>query len=297
MDPVTDPATAAAPAPPADSAPPSPFPPAPAPAPEPAPAPAEGDSRPEPTPPTPPQPGAPVPTPEQQRIAEAQRRMHEATTQAAALRQENLALRGQIDTILGDPRYQAQPLPAAPPGPEGEQWKQLYEEYSKAPGDAEAFGYLLRKSGELAEQRVLARLEGARIQQANLQRQEAQRQQVFSAITTAVQQAAPDVDPQEFWLYTPVAAAETPAHLTRSAERLEWQMARTIEILRAKHQGAQQRIEQSTTQQMANLRAAGAVMPAGAGSGPPRASGGPPSGPGQSLVDAVRALQDRRVTA
>jgi hypothetical protein len=303
---VPGPAPADSPAPPAPVAQepaPAPAPAVPSPAPVPAPlAPTPGDSQP-PAPPAP-APEAAVPTTtEQQRVAAAQARMHEATTEAAQLREQNAALvqqhaalEQQLAGILMHP--QLRPLePAAPAAQAGADTRALYEEYSRQPDEAAAFGYLLTKAEERAARQAEHKLTERERQMANAQRAEAQNLAIHHTIETHVAQIAPDVSPTLFWAMTHRAAAETPPVVTTRgvAAKLAWQMARAIELARAEVGPRVAQANEAATTHAATLRAANAVMPGQAGAGRPGAPA-PDTTPVPNMVTQLRGLQDRRLT-
>ena len=294
---------------PADSPAPAPAPPAPAPAPAQAPpSPAPAPPAPPPGDSAPPQPGdvtppapAPAPgSPEAQRLADTQRKMHEATTQAAQLRgqnealaQQNLELRGRLEGILGHPELA--PL-APPPAPQVDaELQALYDQYSKQPGDAEAFGFLMRTATERAANVAAHQREVERVQAANAHRQRQQGVAVSQVVNEYVKTAAPDVTPELFWAFSHQATAETPAGLG-GAQKFMWQANRAIELARAQVAPRVAQAREAATAQTANLNAANAVMSGQNGATRILNAGGGPTGL-PSMVDQVRGLQDRRMPA
>ena len=262
--------------------------PAPAPAPVAAEAAPAGDSRPAPE-------TGETHEQESKRLTDAQRKMHAATTEAAALRTENAELMQTLQAVLSDPQFAPIEVPA-PQAPDPTGLKDVFAKYQALGAEDEAFAYLVENVEARAHQRVMRELQTREIRHTNFVKEQSQKLVVHNAITEAVKKIAPDITPRTFWAFTQAAVAETPPHLVRPVERLNWQAQRAIELAREEMGPRVSSAADSATQAALLARTAAAVMPAGASSsGPSWGGGAPGAGEPRTFVDAVRSLQDRKV--
>jgi hypothetical protein len=105
---------------------------------------------------------------------------------------------------------------------------QAWREYQAAPTDEAAFTHLLKTAEERAEKRVLGTLEQREQEQVATRTRASLRQTIDQHVATI----APEVPRRLFWFCANQAQAETPAHLTDPAERLQWQTGRALAIAR-----------------------------------------------------------------
>ena len=236
-----------------------------------------------------------------QRVSDAQRKMHEATARAkaseakvAAALAENTTLRTQIGALLS--RAELQPvtaeavdLQAAVNG--------IVSDYKKpaAEGgpatDDDAMALLIQKTLELGTKRATAES----LARENQARQAARQALVRQTVNEFVSTFDPTLPLPLFWAVLPLAEAETPATLTTTQEVAEWQVKRAIAKATAILDGRTEQVRETTLHTERTQRAAGVVMPGG-GSAAPVTPTPVPQRP-RSMVDAVTDLQRRTMPA
>jgi len=241
-----------------------------------------------------PAPQAPPGSPEaadvaEQRVKDAQRKMHEATADAAKMRNQ---LNNILNHPLLGPVIEKVTNPQAPVNPADDEVKQAWKAYQAAPSDEEAFRHLLATAEARSEKKILATLENRRIEQTNRARAQQRDLLVAKAINKEVTEKAPDVPIELFWAMSSKAESETPMELVTVADKLEWQITRAVDLARAVI-GSRTQVAQQTTQQSQGVRqTAAVVMPSG--SQPSSGPGGSPTAP-VNFVDQLKAAQARKI--
>lgn len=236
-----------------------------------------------------------------QRVSDAQRKMHEATARAKAAEAkvtaalaDNTTLRTQLSSLLTRPELQpltadTLDLQAAVNG--------IVTDYKKpaAEGgpanDDEALALLVQKTLELGSKRQNAEA----LAKENQARLAARQALVRQAVNEFVQQFDATLPLPLFWAVLPLAEAETPDTLQTNHERAEWQVKRAISKATAILDTRTEQVRETTLHTERTQRAAGAVMPGG-GSAAPITPAPQPQRP-RSMVDAVNDLQRRTMPA
>ena len=226
-----------------------------------------------------------------QRVKDAQRRMHEATAETARVR-------NQLHSILTHPQLgpviQKVTNPQAPTTPQEDEVKVAFKAWQAAPTDEDAFRHLLATSESRAKKAVLADLqarEEVRVNQARAQQRDLL---VANAINKEVTDKAPDVPLELFWAMSSKAETETPMHLVTVADKLEWQIGRAVALARDVLTSRTQVVTDNQRQSQQVRGSAAVVMsPGGAAPG----TGGASSSGQPTFVDQLKAAQARRIPA
>lgn len=226
---------------------------------------------------------------EEQRVKDAQRRMHEATAETAKLRNQlshllNHPMLGPvIDKVIN---------PRAPVNPQDDEVKRAWKEYQAAPSDEDAFRHLLAVTEARAKRAVLADLQNRDIERTNRARAQQRDLLVANAINKEVNEKAPDIPLELFWAMSSKAEVETPAHLVTVADKLEWQIGRAVELARAVIAPRTNTVA-ANAQQSQQVRQTAAVVMA-PGSQPGSSVGGNTTAP-MTFVDQLKASQARKI--
>lgn len=245
--------------------------------------------------PTPASPATPTQTPEEvakaeQRIKDAQRKMHESTAEASRLRNE-------LNTILNHPMLgpvvQRVMTPGTPTQPGDDLVKDAYQKWQTAPNDEAAFRVLLATAEKRSRDAVMNELSEREIQRTNAARAKQKDAMVAQAINREVAEKAGDVPIELFWAMSTRAEMETPVDKVTLADKLEWQINRSIEL-------AREVISTQATRALEAQRAAAAVRQTAAPVMPAGSTGASPSQgnrPAKSFVDQLREAQGRKITS
>jgi hypothetical protein len=245
--------------------------------------------------PTPESPAAPTQTPEEiakaeQRVKDAQRKMHESTAEASRLRNE---LNGILNHPMLGPVVKNVMTPGTPATPADQELTDAYKQWQSAPNDEQAFAVLLATAEKRAKASVMSELNEREIQRVNQARAKQKDAMVAQAINREVAEKANDVPIELFWAMSTRAEMETPVTLLTLPEKLEWQINRSIELARGVINGQAQRAV-TAQQQSAAVRATAApvMSPGGVGR-----TGVPGTRPVKSFVDQLRETQARKITS
>ena len=113
-----------------------------------------------------------------------------------------------------------------------------------------------------------------------------------TAINESVTAQAPDVPLELFWAMSTKAEAETPMELVSMADKLDWQIKRSVQLAReVMNRGIQPAVAAATQVQQVQRQGQVVMAPGSTTSG----VGSPQAGPTR-FVDAVKQLQARKVT-
>jgi hypothetical protein len=224
----------------------------------------------------------------EQRVKDAQRKMHQSTAEAAALR-------NQLNSILNHPllgpvvQQITNPQAPAASDPLQEAWKA----YQAAPTDEAAFRHLVAVTQKNARDQVMQELENKRIAETNTARAQQRDMLVAQAINKEVAEKAPDVPLELFWAMSTKAELETPATLITVADKLQWQIERAVELARNVLTVPAQRTQTAQTQSQQVRQTAAVVMPSG--SDVTSGGGGQVSSQPANFVEQLRQAQARKV--
>lgn len=245
---------------------------------------------------TPASPAEPIQTPEQvaqaeQRVKDAQRKMHESTAEASRLRSE---LNGILNhPMLGPVVRNVMTPPGTPAAPADQELAAAYKQWQSAPNDEQAFGVLLATAEKRARNSVMNELNEREIQRTNQARAKQKDAMVAQAINREVAEKANDVPIELFWAMSTRAEMETPVTLLTLPEKLEWQINRSIDLAREVINGTAQRAVAAQQSSAAVRQTVAPVMsPGGVGR-----TGTPGSRPVKSFVDQLRETQGRKITS
>lgn len=241
-------------------------------------------------------PAAPTQTPEEiakaeQRVKDAQRKMHESTAEASRLRSE---LNGILNhPMLGPVVRNVMTPPGTPAAPADQELADAYKQWQSAPNDEQAFSVLLATAEKRAKASVMAELNEREIQRVNQARAKQKDAMVAQAINREVAEKASDVPVELFWAMSTRAEMETPVTLLTLPEKLEWQINRSIELAREVINGRARQAVDAQQQSAAVRQTAAPVMaPGGVGR-----TGNPGSRPVKTFVDQLRETQGRKITS
>lgn len=182
------------------------------------------------------------------------------------------------------------PAPTLPAN-EDARFEAAWDSYQKAPNDKAAFVHLMRTAAQLGREETLSTLETREIEAANQARHQETMAAVASAINDAVALEAPDVDLELFWTFGRQAQRETPRHLVKPADKIEWQKNRMIQLTRAKTESIVKKHVTSALEAEQIKRDAGAVTSGGRQNPPPAAP--KPEGERPSFVDQANKHKAR----
>ena len=245
--------------------------------------------------PTPAPPATPTqvvedPAKAEQRIKDAQRKMHESTAEASRLRNE---LNGILNHPMLGPVVQKVMAPGTPQQVADDPVREAYKKWQTAPNDEEAFRVLLATTEERARNRVLNELNERDIQRTNAARAKQKDAMVAQAINREVAEKANDVPIELFWAMSTRAEMETPVTLVTLPEKLEWQINRSIELAREVVNGrAKQAVQAQTESAVVRHNASPVMAPGSTGM-----ASTPGAKPVASFVDQLRAAQARKITS
>lgn len=235
-----------------------------------------------------PTPGSPEAIAAEKRVQDAQRAMHAATTEASQLRT-------QLNAIINHPllgpvarQVTRTPLQTQPDDALDQAWK----DYQSAPSDREAFGKLMQHASEASYQRIRKEAEGNREKRVNAARAQQRDTAIAQFINDTVSKDAPDVPLDVFWAMSQRAETETPLTIVTLPERLEWQVARAIELGRALLAPKATAAAETAQAGAALTSRAGAVMPGG-GSSPTTVPGS--IGKVPTMIEQIKSAQSRTV--
>lgn len=245
---------------------------------------------------TPESPAVPTQTPEEiakaeQRVKDAQRKMHESTAEASRLRSE---LNGILNhPMLGPVVRNVMTPPGTPAAPADQELADAYKQWQSAPNDQEAFGVLLATAERRAKASVMSELNEREIQRVNQARAKQKDAMVAQAINREVAEKANDVPIELFWAMSTRAEMETPVTLLTLPEKLEWQINRSIELARSVIDGKAKQAVEAQAQASAVRQTASPVMAPGS----TNRAGTPGTRPTKSFVDQLRETQARKITS
>lgn len=244
---------------------------------------------------TPEPPATPTQTPEEaakadQRVKDAQRKMHESTAEASRLRNE---LNGILNHPMLGPVVQRVMTPGTPQQPGDDPVREAYKKWQSAPNDEEAFRVLLATAEDRSRNRVLNELNEREIQRVNQARAKQKDAMVAQAINKEVADKANDVPIELFWAMSTRAEMETPVTLVTLPDKLEWQINRSIELAREVINGRAKQAVAAQTESAAVRHTAAPVMSPGSTG----VSSTPGAKPVANFVEQLRAAQARKITS
>lgn len=221
------------------------------------------------------------------RTANAQRKMHDATTEAANLRKQLSSIQATHGPAQPDGTPSALDQELATVDAEITRLWQAYRGEQDEEKAADAYQRYMDARDRRAELRVLKRLgDGALKAEAQERSVQAARAQ-WSAITDYVGKVAADVDIDLFRFFTRQAQTEAAQQgLTDPMAHLEWQINRAIELAREKQSTFTKGASTAATEAAARATTAGVVM-AGGGAEPPKTPPAAEPAPA-TFVDAMR---------
>lgn len=243
---------------------------------------------------TPPAEGAP-PTGDDKRVTDAQRAMHQATTERvealtaldAALR-ENAALKETLTQIDRAPDLAQVADPQGLPTEQQfeNELRQAVKDYQtprEGEDDATALVQFETTKADIFQRRVDARQAHQRVKDTNTQRALAVTERVTTSITKFVADHARDVPIGLFWWHTRQAQAETPPAL-KGVDAYDWQVKRAIALARAEISPQVAGAARAATDAAHVTQQASVVMPAG---------GSPPTSPGPAQPEAPKTMVEQ----
>lgn len=229
----------------------------------------------------------------EQRVKDAQRKMHESTAEASKLR-------SQLHTILNHPQLGpvvnqiVNPVTGIPRVDENDPVKKAWKAYQEAPNDEEAFRVLLGVTEQRARDRVVNEMTEMEIQRTNKARAAQKDTLIAQAINREVSEKANDVPLELFWAMSTRAEMETPQTLLTLPEKLEWQIQRSVELAREVLNSKANAAVAAQAQSHAVRQTAAPVMAPGSAGTVARGTVG---GTQKTFVDSIREAQARKITS